>query len=1080
MNQPLFNQLPLDLTLEKSTCTADAHTQHPREPSASKLTAFVRTAVSCLLSRGLGCEHLAACSVVIVNTLLVSVFSTTTLSAAVPDHPSVVAYYTFDDHPRDSSANQYDGSLNNVSYDTDIPSQLSGGKSAYWGDDSVARYVSLPIIRELGPRFSVTCWVKLPAGYINAAGGTTLLANSTPGGAGFQFYVNGWNSDNRRLLLGTRSGAGSSDPGTTFDHAISDGAWHHLAMLRDGSALSFYVDGLSVTMADAGVADDFATDLTLRIGHNLQASASLNWAGHMDDFAIWDNVLDAQQLADLADGTDSPAAHLASPVHAVAYYTFDDTADDASGLGYDALLVNLAYVTDVPSALGSGKSLEWGDHSLRRYVEMPELLELNSEFSVSCWAKVPSGYANAGGGSTLLASSIPQVAGFQWYLNSWNSDDRRLLLGTRDLALTSDVATTGSAIMSDGQWHHLALVRSGEALSIFIDGALVSMTDATVNDDFPTGLPLRIGHNFQASANNNWAGQIDDFSVWDGALPANVIAGLASGSDSPANHLVPAWWSARFVDELDGFYRYSTMVDVWLAGGGGLVTVPTYLTTAGDFPYQKRNYSKEGLFTDHWFLVRSLGGWSPNYSGKGEFVVGATAADYDVATRSGGVVLYDWSKLFDRIDPYLDMGYSSLTLVTDGVPWGLTATPETASYGNASPPDDFDEWYDFMAEMGNQLTGEYGSAVTGQFRFRVGTELRGRLNFTDATQLIEFYDATSEGLAQFIPASSPIGVFNYAGNIESVDNGVTHSMLDWATHCASGVNYQSGATGSYCDWFARSIYSHKTTTGQPNIDPIAAAVGHVAQMAEIEDGSGLVVPTWEVHELGFLENEYEVTTSEPGAYGAAWHFSMISQLYSGGFNAIQHWALTEKVGGNELLHGQGWAMMVLDHLLGGKFYLLDAPAESPAGTQYCAYAVDCGSKKYILLSAFNTDRTAVDSRSVTVEVPRDMLSIADTSVLRYTALTSNTSVYDVIRSDLAAAGLLDAPWSTNAETVSRVSAMGGIDAKNHVSSNWASYQTLFEDSLTLKAFTGTRTVAADMNQLVVTVSAPSVMVIVVE
>jgi hypothetical protein len=527
---------------------------------------------------------------------------------------------------------------------------------------------------------------------------------------------------------------------------------------------------------------------------------------------------------------------------------------------------------------------------------------------------------------------------------------------------------------------------------------------------------------------------------------------------------------------MDGFYRYETMTDVWLKSGGGLVAVPDYLTTAGDFPYQKRSSATEGFFTDHWFLVRSLGGWSTNWVGRGEFVPATDASDYDVAYRSGTNILYRWDKMFGRIAPYVNAGYSSITLVIDGVPWGLTADPETEGYGNATPPDDLGEWHDFMAEMGSQLVNEYGSTTVGQFRFRVGTELCGRLHFTNSTQILEFYDYTSEGLAEHLPASSAIGMWNYAGGLESVNNGVTNDLLAFAEHCGSGTNYSSGQVGSFLDWQARSIYSHKTDTGQPNIDPFLSAANLSGQMADLEERSGLPVP-WEVHEFGFLENEYDLSTAEPGVYGAAWYFSFITQLYAGGFDAIQHWGVTETVGSSKLLFGQGWVMMVLDHLRGGEFYMLDAPPDSVAGTKYSAFAVDCGDKKYVMLSAFNTNRTVRDVRSVTLNIPRDLMSIADTSKLRSAELNMETSVFDVIRDDLDAAGLLDAPWSDYADIVSTAGSMGGIDAKNYIAVNWSTYQNCIEDSLTLGTFPGTLATSAATNQIAVSISAPTVMVI---
>ena len=122
--------------------------------------------------------------------------------AALVVRADVIAYYTFNGNTYDSTANNYDStSITGLSYSTDVPSAIGAGKSLYWVDASIARYVAIPTIRGLGKEFTVTMWVKIPSTFTNTAGYRVLLANQVPYNPGFSIAVNTWNADNRRLML---------------------------------------------------------------------------------------------------------------------------------------------------------------------------------------------------------------------------------------------------------------------------------------------------------------------------------------------------------------------------------------------------------------------------------------------------------------------------------------------------------------------------------------------------------------------------------------------------------------------------------------------------------------------------------------------------------------------------------------------------------------------------------------------------------------------------------------------------------------------------------------------------------------
>jgi hypothetical protein len=94
-------------------------------------------------------------------------------------------------------------------------------------------------------------------------------------------------------------------------------------------------------------------------------------------------------------------------------------------------------------------------------------------------------------------------------------------------------AVSGQSIITDGNWHHVAIVSTGSRLSIYVDG---------VEDDFSTGFtgamsntnaPLYIGDRSD-QADAEFEGQIDDVRIYHAALSEHQIQ-VNMNSNNPQN-----------------------------------------------------------------------------------------------------------------------------------------------------------------------------------------------------------------------------------------------------------------------------------------------------------------------------------------------------------------------------------------------------------------------------------------------------------------------------------------------------------------------------------------------------------------
>jgi sialidase-1 len=101
--------------------------------------------------------------------------------------------------------------------------------------------------------------------------------------------------------------------------------------------------------------------------------------------------------------------------------------------------------------------------------------------------------------------------------------------GARTLR-TAWVSTSGA--YNDGRWHHLALRRGGDRLTLFVDGTATETPDVpgSVSRNSPFG--VHIGQRMDGRA--HFTGAIDDVRVWDRALTDEEI----TGSDAVAGDTV--------------------------------------------------------------------------------------------------------------------------------------------------------------------------------------------------------------------------------------------------------------------------------------------------------------------------------------------------------------------------------------------------------------------------------------------------------------------------------------------------------------------------------------------------------------
>lgn len=527
---------------------------------------------------------------------------------------------------------------------------------------------------------------------------------------------------------------------------------------------------------------------------------------------------------------------------------------------------------------------------------------------------------------------------------------------------------------------------------------------------------------------------------------------------------------------LNRFWRYSAVLGPFLENGYALETVPGYLLQ-GDFPYSKRPFAQEVLFADHLSVVRLLGGYNDHSNdGPGDAAVRAR----DLAWRDdSGKIHYRMELLRPRLQPWIEAGYTDLTLVLDNVPWCFPEKPGIrASYGQGVPPRDPAEWGEFVSALCREVVAIMGKEAANRLRFRVGTENNGKERFDGTPEhYLRHYEASARAIKAVLPGAK-VGPFNISGISEggvAKHNVNAYSLAETAV--PRGLPY---------DWVAYSRYF------RPGEDPAWHAQTCLAVWREFERRvPSLQGVSREIHEFGIAPwgevAKGVFPSAESGANGGALTCQMMWRLRAAGINRLWHWGMSERIrakGGElELLTGgPAWVLSVFEHMAGGDAYLIE-PEKSPEGSgKFMAGVSRLGGRTLVMISAYHPDIAEHARQTVEFRVPVRQLPAGGGASVRATWLTRETSPYDAMRRDLAEAGALAADFVERPDRLGNVKQMTGERKGSAlVAAQLPRYRQMWVDSLTLKPLdAAVGTVTRDASGLTISAQLAPPMVLVVE
>ena len=421
--------------------------------------------------------------------------------------------------------------------------QVSTAQSKFGGasilGDGTGDFISTPFKEDYDiartNTWTVECWLRP-----NTVTGIYGIANCQVYGdsKGWTLYTNGTNVQ----FLDAASGYTNL---VTSGVTLAVNTWYHIAVVRNGSNLDIYVDGISRASTTSYTSKNTTTG-PLRIGEGSAISSGLyldpysefrTLNGYMDEFRI-SNV--ARYTANFTPSASAFTndANTVLLIHANDYNGSTTFVDDggqtiASRTAATLTANGNAQVSTAQSKFGGSSYL--GDGS-GDFISTPFRLDYDiarsNNFTVECWIRpnTPSSYMGIVNNMTYNTT-----IGWGVYMASGQ-------INFLDASQNYTNLVTSGITFSANTWYHIALVRSGSNLNIYVDGVSRASINNYTSKNVTSG-PLRIGEVIdvqgggyaQPSSGYQFNGYIDEFRISNVARYTGTFTPSTSAFTNDAN-----------------------------------------------------------------------------------------------------------------------------------------------------------------------------------------------------------------------------------------------------------------------------------------------------------------------------------------------------------------------------------------------------------------------------------------------------------------------------------------------------------------------------------------------------------------
>lgn len=408
----------------------------------------------------------------------------------------------------DNSTSFIDSSLTARTFTTYGNAKISAAQGMFGSTSGVfdgnGGYISTPATTNLdltSGDFTIEGWIYPTSSPTNSQ--QILNKDGVFGTSSSQYvieYISGG-----KINAGLGNGNGTNPTITTYTgtSTIALNTWHHFALVKSGTSVNLYVNGVSEASGTAPTM--YEGNKPLLIGYQTGQPSSTYFNGYIDDIRITKGV--ARYTANFTPPT-LPFPDCASDL----YYSFvplllnmngDNSSNiftDSSPKGRSPTITGTPTISTTQSKFGGASGDFTAGTGYLDYGTSTDWAFGTGDFTVECWVYItamPSGYYYSPIGNW--------VSNTGWCLFIRPS-------GTLDWHGDTTVFTSASGALTTNTWYHIAYSRQGSTGRLFIDGTQVATGTDTTN--LSLDIALRVGSN--GTSTDTYKGYIDDVRITKG------------------------------------------------------------------------------------------------------------------------------------------------------------------------------------------------------------------------------------------------------------------------------------------------------------------------------------------------------------------------------------------------------------------------------------------------------------------------------------------------------------------------------------------------------------------------------------
>ena len=331
------------------------------------------------------------------------------------------------------------------------------GASAYF-EGTPRDYLSAPNSSDwaLGDGdFTIEAWVYVAPQSIKQA----IIGHWTNSSRGWQARVE--NSGGGYKLRWTWTTNGGTDYSKTGTIVASFNTWNHVAWVRSGSTLTLYVNGVAGgTVAGANI---YAPNTPLVLG---------DWDSNQSDFrGYMSDVRLVKGTAVYTSDFTPPTAPLTAVTNTKLLLSMDNAQVFDSTAQNNLELYGNAKISNAQSKFGGTSFALDGTGDYAEFIDTDVGNFGTSDFTIECWFR-----SDQFDSLRTLISKYTTVDGYRSWRLFFDTANKLKLDITQYGTGSGIQALTTASSFSANTWYHLAVVRNGATITIYINGTADSNT----------------------------------------------------------------------------------------------------------------------------------------------------------------------------------------------------------------------------------------------------------------------------------------------------------------------------------------------------------------------------------------------------------------------------------------------------------------------------------------------------------------------------------------------------------------------------------------------------------------------------